>query len=337
MFKQNKFSTLIVSLIAVLVGLTGGALIMLASGSNPLLAFTGLMNGTVGSMYSVGQWLAYSAPIILCGFSVAFAYKAGLFNIGAEGQFIVGSFAAVFVGAMVPMPDGIHAIVAIMAGVFAGMVWGFIPGALKAFYGVNEVVVTIMLNWIALQYTNYLISSSFHSDTLISDSPPILDTAIIKNDALTQFFGGSNFNMGFFIMLAVVFIYWFILNKTTFGFEIKAVGHSPFAAQYAGVRTKSRTISTMVIAGAFAGLAGAIYGLGLENLSVASSFRNFGFDGYSSCNVGSVSTFRYFILWFTNWWTKRGECIHVWCYTTNYRYYDCNNILSKCFLRKVKS
>jgi len=291
MFKQNKFSMVIVSFIAVFIGLAGGALIMFLSGSNPLLAFTGLINGTVGSSFNVGQWLSYSAPIILCGFSVAFAYKAGLFNIGAEGQFIVGSITSLVIGVYVPMPDGIHAIVALLAGVFAGMVWGFIPGLLKAYYGVHEVVVTIMLNWIALKYTNYLITEFFHTETIISDTPSILETASIKNEFLTNLFGGSSFNLGFFLMLAVVFIYWFILNKTTFGFEIKAVGHSPFAAQYAGVNTKSRTISTMVIAGAFAGLAGAIYALGIEHLSVASAFKNFGFDGIAVALLGQLAPF----------------------------------------------
>lgn len=292
--KENKkkinLDGFLISVIAVVIGLVFGGLIIFASGSNPFLAFTAIINATVYSPSSAGNWLAYSAPLILTGLSIGFAYKTGLFNIGAEGQFLVASFTATYVGATFSMPAGLHAIVALLAGVLVAVVWALIPGFLKAFFGVSEVVVTIMLNWIALYYTNFLIQEYFHTPTITSQTPPIAQTASLKAPFLQDIFGVSNANLGIILALLAVVAYWYILNKTTFGYEIKAVGSSPDAAKYAGVKTKSRIIWTMAISGGFAGLAGAIYSLGnMPYLTTISAFRNFGFDGIAVAMLGQIN------------------------------------------------
>lgn len=287
---KSGLQSCIISIIAVIIGLTIGGIIILFSGNDPFVAFTAIINATVSSSTNLGNWLAYSAPLILTGLSIGFAYKTGLFNIGAEGQFLMASFTATYLGATLNLPVGIHAIVAMLGGVFVAIIWALIPGILKAFWGVSEVVITIMLNWIALYYTNYLIESGFHTDTIQSQTPSILESASLKGSIFEQLFGYSNANWGIIIALVAVVIYWFILNKTTFGYEIKAVGSSPDAAKYAGIKTKSRIIWTMAIAGAFAGLAGAIYSLGnVTYLTQISAFRNFGFDGIAVAMLGQIS------------------------------------------------
>ncbi len=287
---KSKLQSFAISILAVIIGLLIGAIIIAISGYNPSLAFTGIIQGTVSSPSYMGNWLAYSAPLILTGLSIGFAYKTGLFNIGAEGQFLVASFTATYLGATLTLPAGIHAIVAILGATLVAVLWALIPGILKAFWGVSEVVITIMLNWIALYYTNYLIESGFNKGDVISQTPSIKETASLKGDLIQQIFPYSNASWGILIAIVAVFVYWFILNKTTFGYEIKAVGSSPDAAKYAGVKTKSRIIWTMAIAGAFAGLAGAIYSLGnTEYITSISAFRNFGFDGIAVAMLGQIN------------------------------------------------
>ncbi len=294
--KSKKIEPLLVSLISVLVGILIGGLVMLLTGYNPIIAFSSLINATVGSLTSTGNWLAYSAPLILTGLSVGFAYKTGLFNIGAEGQFLVASFTATYLGATLNLPPVIHVLVAITGGTLVAIIWALIPGLLKAFYGVSEVVVTIMLNWIALYYTNYLINDFFHSSDIVSKTPPIQASASLQAPFLQNIFPASNANLGFIFVILAVFVYWFILNRTTFGYEIKAVGSAPDAAKYAGIKTKSRIIWTMVIAGAFAGLAGTIYSLGnVTYLTQISAFRNFGFDGIAVAMLGQISAVGIFL------------------------------------------
>ncbi len=287
---NKKLEPIMISLISVFAGISIGGLVMFLSGYNPFVAFSSLISATVGSLTNTGNWLAYSAPLVLTGLSIGFAYKTGLFNIGAEGQFLVASFTATYLGATLSLPPFLHVMVCILGGTLVAVLWALIPGVLKAFYGVSEVVVTIMLNWIALYYTNFLIGEYFHSEEIISKSPPIQDSASLKLPFLQDIFPASNANMGFVFVILAVFVYWFILNRTTFGYEIKAVGSSPDAAKYAGVKTKSRIIWTMVIAGAFAGLAGAIYSLGnVTYLTQISTFRNFGFDGIAVAMLGQIS------------------------------------------------
>ncbi len=293
---KSSLQSFAISIIAVIIGLAIGGIIIAISGNNPFVAFTAIIDATVSSATNMGNWLAYSAPLVLTGLSIGFAYKTGLFNIGAEGQFLVASFTATYLGATLSLPAGIHAIVALLGGVFVAVIWALIPGILKAFWGVSEVVITIMLNWIALYYTNYLIENGFNTGSVLSQTPSIKETASLKGDLIQSIFPYSNANWGIIIAILAVIVYWFILNKTTFGYEIKAVGSSPDAAKYAGVRTKSRIIWTMAIAGAFAGLAGAIYSLGnVSYITQISAFRNFGFDGIAVAMLGQISAIGIFL------------------------------------------
>lgn len=289
-----------ISVLAILIGLGVGMIILAAAGYNPIEAYGAMLNGIVGKPKYLAQVLIRSTPLIFTGLSVAFAFKTGLFNIGAEGQYLVGAMAAVIVGAKVDLPPGIHFVVVILAAIVASGLWGGFVGLLKAKFGIHEVITCIMMNWIALYLNNYLISTpwlkkpgteaSFEAaesawsvilnkwkfseagTNYMMDKPILLDT-LLKTDL----------NYGFIIAVVVAIILWFVLRKTTTGFELRAVGHSNSASEYAGINVKKNIILSMAIAGALAGLAGALQITGVmpHRITVLAAFEGAGFDGIS--------------------------------------------------------
>lgn len=285
--KRNK--KIYLSVLSVFLGFILGALILGLTGNGFLTIFTSFLNSTILDLSNFGNWIMGSGILVLTGLSVAFAYRAGLFNIGAEGQFIVGSFTAAYVGVVLEGPSGLTAFVALILGIFAGALYGLIPGALKAYYGVSEVVITIMLNWIALKYTSYLVQSSFHGD-IATQAPAIRPEASIQSPLLSNLFDGAQMHWGLVVVILAILVYWFILEKTALGYELKAVGYNPSAAKYSGIKTKKMMMMTMMISGGFAGAAGAIYSLGAVDFFTAlTSFGNYGFDGITVAFLGQMA------------------------------------------------
>jgi simple sugar transport system permease protein len=245
-----------------------------------------LWNGAFGEVYYIGEVIRQVTPLILAGLSVAFAFRTGLFNIGVEGQLIVGWLAAVWVGIAFDLPPGIHALVAVLAAAVAGALWAFIPGLLKAKFRVHEVIVTIMLNYTALHVTNYLIRTvlSERSDR----TEMIKDSATLRSPFLEGLTDYSRLHWGIIIALIAVFIMWFLLEKTTRGYELRAVGFNQHASHYAGMNVDTNIILSMVISGAFAGLAGAMEGLGTFGYaSIKGGFTGVGFDGIAVALLGA--------------------------------------------------
>ncbi len=280
------------SLIAIFAGLLIGVIILLLIGKNPMDLFKALGTTIAGSPKNTGNWIATSVPLILTGLSVGFAYKAGLFNIGAEGQFQMASITALFIGVMQPFAPIPTIVFAIICGSFVGGLWAFLPGVLKAYYKINEVVVTIMLNWIAFYTSNYFILNYFHEGDLVTSTPKLESAYMLNNEFLTTITNGSRLNMGILLAGIAVVVYWYLIDKTIFGYEMKAVGHSSTAAEYAGINSKRRIIQTMFISGVFAGLAGAIYALSAPgSQSTLAVFRGFGFDGIAVSLLGQLSGF----------------------------------------------
>ena len=259
---SDKATNLFSSLIAIVIGLAVGLVILLVS--NPSNAFNGfftiLMGGFSGGAKGLGNVFYYATPIILTGLSVGFAFKTGLFNIGASGQLLVGAFCGLYVGiAWTWLPDQIHWIVAVLASIIGGGVWALIPGLLKAFFNVNEVISTIMMNYIGLYTVNMTIKYSgviFDSTRNQTKLPSI--NAIIPKMGLDKIFPGSSINIGILIAILVAILIFLILNKTTFGYELKACGYNKEASKYAGINEKRNIILSMVIAGALAGLGGGL-------------------------------------------------------------------------------
>ncbi|MGJ9458919.1 ABC transporter permease [Oceanobacillus sp. CF4.6] len=283
---QNKLFTVLVPIISVFLGLLAGAIIMLVSGFNPIEGYTALWNGAFGDSYTLGETIRRSTPYILTGLSIAFAFRTGLFNIGAEGQVIVGWLAAVWVGLAVDAPMYIHLPLAIIAAGVAGALWAFIPGILKAKLGVHEVIVTIMMNYIALFVTNDIIRNVLTDRQTTTEAIPA--SASLASDWLQSITLYSRVHYGILIALFAAVMMWFIIQRTTIGYELKSVGYNGHASRYAGMNVSKNIVLSMVIAGTFAGLAGAMEGLGTYGtISVMSGFPNMGFDGIAVALLGA--------------------------------------------------
>ena len=296
MFKRNKnsdhkslinFSS---SVLAIIAGLFLGLIVLLLANADEAFAAFGmiLQGGFVDGMTGIAQTIYYAVPIIMTGLSVGFAFKTGLFNIGASGQFLMGAFAAVYVGVKWTfLPDGIHWLVALLAAAVAGAIWGFLPGLLKAIANVNEVITCIMMNYIGLYLVNMLVSRTIY-DQVKNQSMAVASGAVLPKWGLDELFGSNNVNIGIFIAIIFVIVIYVILEKTTFGYELKACGQNPDASKYAGINAKRNVILSMVIAGALAGIGGALLylaGTG-KYIQVVDTLAAEGFSGISVALLG---------------------------------------------------
>ena len=278
------------SILAIICGLLFGLIILFAS--NPGQAFYGFMmvlqGGFTDGIQGIGQMLYLATPIIMTGLSVGFAFKTGLFNIGSSGQFTAGAFAAVFVGVKFTfLPAGVHCLVALMAALLAGAIWGFVPGFLKAFFNVNEVIASIMMNYIGMYLVNMLIQKTVY-DQVKNQTLPVAAGANLPKAGLDRLFPGTNINVGILIAILFVILIYVILNKTTFGYELKACGKNPDASKYAGINEKRNIVLSMVIAGALSGIGGALLYLANSGkyMQVLDVIAPEGFSGISVALLG---------------------------------------------------
>ncbi|HOJ78002.1 MAG TPA: ABC transporter permease [Bacillota bacterium] len=276
----------LIALIAVVLGLTAGALLMLLTGNNPIEGFTYLFKGGTMNIERFGNSLATATPLILTGLSVAFAFKTGLFNIGAAGQMLIGGLCATAIGLTLALPKPILLPIMVMAAIIGGALWGLVPGLLKAKFNVHEVVATIMMNWISYWVVYYIVPAYFKGEFLETESRKIPDAASLKVEWLTELFNGSYLNLGFFLAIIAVIIIAFILNRTTLGYELKAVGFNRYAAEYAGIRANRNIILSMMIAGGLAGLGGATFYVGYASNIQIGVLPTQGFDGIAVSLLG---------------------------------------------------
>jgi simple sugar transport system permease protein len=285
-YARRLWSLMALPVVSIVLSLIVGSLIILASEaliSNhpfdiwlPITAYKALVEGAFGSYQSIVATLVATTPLVLGGLSVALGFKAGLFNIGAQGQFLMGALGSVVVGVMVATWPPIVAIpVALFAGVLAGAFWGFIPGVLKAISGAHEVVVTIMLNYVAVAILAALVSGPLKVPG--SPSPITFDVG----NAAFPIVLGKNGHLGILLALGCVILVWWLLYRTTWGFQIRAVGANPDAARYAGMHPRAITALTMTAAGALAGLAGVCVLLGVSHSMTSSFGTTVGFDSIS--------------------------------------------------------
>jgi general nucleoside transport system permease protein len=251
-----------------------GGLVVAITGHNPFTTYKAIFNGTGLNYFLPGadrdiaalnlqQTLIQTTPLILTGLAVAFAFRCGLFNIGGQGQYIIGSILAVWVGSSFEgMPRLLHILLCILAGLFGGAVWAGIAGALKAYVGTNEVISTIMLNWIALWIGVWVfnLGSPLQNDNPAQRDVPVSND-IVAGAKLPVFWGDpelQGLHIGIFIALAGLLVFWVLLNRTTVGYEVRAVGFSPDAAAASGISVPRNYILVMAVCGAFAGLAGTV-------------------------------------------------------------------------------
>ena len=282
--KGNAF---LIAVSAIILGLVAGGILMLAIGSNPFQGFYFLFRGGLMNMERIGNTIATAITLMLVGLSVAFAFKTGLFNIGASGQMLVGGLCATLVAHHVFLPRPLYLIVIILCALLGGALWGIVPGLLKARFNVHEVVATIMMNWIAYWSIYYFVPAYLKGPSLETESKSIAIEQTLRSPWLTKLFGGGYINLGIFVAIAAVFIIKFILDKTTLGFELKAVGSNRFCAEYAGIRVNRNVIISMMIAGALAGLAGMTYYTGYSRNIQIGVLPSMGFDGIAVALLGA--------------------------------------------------
>ena len=285
----NVFS----SVTAILVGLLFGFVILLISNAPQAPGgFLAILTGGFSSMRDLGQVLYFATPIIMTGLSVGFSSRTGLFNIGASGQFITGAYAAVFVGAKFTfLPGHLHWMTALLAAMLVGALWGAIPGFFKAFFNVNEVIACIMMNYVGMYLVNFMITKTVF-DSLKNQSMRVADAANLPRMGMDLVFREGNnvssANSGIFLAILFAALIYIILEKTAFGYELKACGFNRESARYAGINERRSIVFSMLIAGAMAGLGGALLylaGSG-KGITVVDVLASEGFNGIPVALLG---------------------------------------------------
>ncbi len=276
-----------VPLVALALSFGVGALFIALVGQNPWFVYGKLIVGTFGSAYGFGQVLFKATPLIFTGLAVALAFKAGLFNIGAEGQLYIGTFAVAWVGFTFTGLPGLFLVpLCVVAGALGGAVWGLIPGYLKARFGTHEVINTIMLNFIAVALTGYLVTHVYFIPETIHTQRIAPQAQIPRLEALWPAFRGSPVNVSIFLAVAAAVLVYLFLWKTKFGFELRAVGLNPWAAEYGGISVPSGIVTAMALSGALAGLVGVDFVLGYKYYYEGNFSAGLGFMGIAVALLG---------------------------------------------------
>ena len=277
----------IVALISIFLGFLAGAIFMAITGHNPFEGYTFLFKGGLMNIERIGNSLATATPLIMTGLAVAFAFRTGLFNIGASGQMLIGGLCATAVGLTLVLPKPLLLLLMLIAAIAGGAAWGFVPGFLKARFNVHEVVATIMMNWIAYWTVYYTVPAYFKGPFLETESRKISEAASLKVPWLTDLFDGSYVNLGLFIAVIAVVIIAVILNRSVLGYQLKAAGFNRDASEYAGMNVNRNIILSMVIAGALAGVGGATLYVGYASNIQIGVLPSHGFDGIAVALLGS--------------------------------------------------
>ncbi len=289
---ENRFIHILLS---ILLGFLVGAIFLAIMGLSVGEAY-GRLISSVTSLKGFSYVIVYAIPYIVVGLSVAFSFKTGVFNIGAEGQFVVGSMAAAVVGILAgSLPKPVLIPLCFLAAMAAGAVWGIIVGFLKTKWGINEVLSMIMFNWVAFYLSNFIAGiPAIHSDgtaeatkNISANASTLLPKSMINSLGLCP-----TANWGILVAIAVTILVWFIIDKTTLGYELKAVGSNKFAAEYGGINVNASILTALAISGALAGLGGALQLMGMgSRISVFSSQEGFGFAGIVVALIGCSNPF----------------------------------------------
>jgi len=285
----------LVPLYAVVLALLVASVIILLVGGNPIEAYAALLDGMFGTPDRINASLGRSTPFIGAALAVAFAFRAGLFNIGAEGQLLIGATTAAWVGTfawIADVPGPLALVLVTLAGVLGGAFWGGIPGVLKAKTGAHEVITTIMLNSIAVLMVRWMVNSQ--DPVILRDvTSSVPRTEALPRSVRLPVLIDTNppLHLGFVIAVLLCVIVWFILRRTTFGFEVRTVGTNPDAARYAGMGVNRTIILVMAISGAFAGIAGASEITGTSGYLSPGVFVGIGFDAIAIALLARANPF----------------------------------------------
>lgn len=282
----GKFALTIFS---VLLSFLVGAIFLTIIGIDPIAAYQKMIDGAVGSRKNIAYSVVYASPLILVGLSVAFSFRTGVFNIGAEGQFVMGSMAACVVGILVPAPPVVLVPLCFLAAAAAGALWGILVAFLKTKWGINEVLSMIMFNWIAFYLSNYIAGlPAIKTEGNAEATKNVQDAArILFPEAWRKALCPTS-NWGILLAVIAVAVVYIIIEKTTLGYQLKAVGFNRSAAEYGGINPNRAIITAIAISGVLAGLGGAVQLLGMgQRISIFSGQEGFGFQGISVALIGA--------------------------------------------------
>ncbi|WP_440897680.1 ABC transporter permease [Amphibacillus sp. Q70] len=273
------------SLFPIILALIIGYFIILFSGFNPNEAYLQLIRGSLSSSSQILNTLFAATPILLTGLATTISFKAGLYNMGAEGQLYLGGFAAAYVGfTLQGLSPLIHIILALLAGIVVGALFAFIPAILRAYLKVDEMVSTLMLNYVAILFTTWLASYPFRAP---GASNP--ETVSVANSAvIPRIFSGAQLHYGFCIALLVFVIVYIMLKKTTLGYEIESIGKNPDFSGFVGINVSKKIVIIMVISGIISGLAGSIEILGTHGKFASGFSPDYGWTGLTIALIGNL-------------------------------------------------
>ena len=273
-------------IVAIVLAFLVGAIVLLATGYSPINAYLAVIKGAFGDIYGIGQTFTQATPIIFTALAFIFAFKCGLFNIGAEGQLLIGGFTAALVGiSFGDLPVYIHLPLALLAGAAGGALWGFIPGILKARLGAHEVITSMMLSYVALYITSYMVNYPFIAPPgWVAQTVPVTPSA-----ELPRILPPTQLSASIFIAIGMAVMTTLILDKTVLGYEVRAVGLSTSAAKSNGINVKNTVVFAFVMSGALAGLGGAGEILGVHHRFINGFSPGYGFDGLAVGLIGGLN------------------------------------------------
>ncbi len=280
----SKLADALLPIFAALAALAFGALMLIILGANPLEAFSALIDGAFGSANALADTVVKATPLLLVGLGICISFRGNVINLGGEGQMIIGALVATALGLAFPdWPGALMIPMAMLAGFLGGAIWGGIPGALKAYFNASELLSTIMMNAIAVQLMNFLLSGPMIDPVQASKASKIPQTARLAKAFDLPRLVPTRLHLGAFIAVVLAFLVYILLWRTTLGYRIRAVGQNPRASRYAGIDVKKQIVLALFLSGAFAGLAGAIQVFGVNHRMITDGSAT-GFTGSAGFN-----------------------------------------------------
>jgi ABC-type uncharacterized transport system permease subunit len=292
--RASRILDALLPLLATLAALAVGAVMLILLGANPVEAYPALLDGAFGSTNALADTIVKATPLLLVGLGICIAFRGGVINIGGEGQLIIGALAATFIGLTFPgLPVLALITLALLAGFVGGAIWGGIPGVLKAYFNVNEILSTIMMTVIAVQFMNFLLRGPMIDPVQLESTSRIPQTARLERAFDLPRLVPTRLHLGALLAVILAFLVYIFLWRTTVGYRIRAVGKSQAASRYAGINVKYHIVLALLLSGAFAGLAGAIQVYGLHHRmftdgSAAGFTAAAGFNGIVAALFGKL-------------------------------------------------
>ena len=279
---KNKVIKVLVPVIAIIVSFVVAGILIACVGGNPIEAYSYLLQGAFGSKANIGETFVKATPLIFTGLAATFAYKCGVFNLGIEGQFVMGAVASIWISTTVQSISGLPLlIISLMAGAIAGGLWAAIPGILKVTRGLNEIIVSIMLNYIAILFMGYLFTGPLREGS-------VPQTAAV-DVRLSRLMEGARVHAGIIIAIVIGVVIYYFINNTSSGFKLRAVGLNQVASKFNGYSVKKYMLLSFIISGAIAGLGGSVELHGTQYRLMSGFGEGYGFDGIAIALIGQLN------------------------------------------------